>query len=133
VIILTLQKFRKEKSTKIHFSSRAVGTLTGIHPSDHDDGYMGLGLQEEAGKKFGEFFIHPVHCVSGLYNPKTLISELTEEHNMQKSDAEQLVNQLIKGGEIETTDSILRLIKFSSDDTDPYPSSLYQLFKTTKK
>ena len=45
------QTVRKEKPTKIHFSSSAIKALTGISPSDHDDGYMAQGLQVEAGKK----------------------------------------------------------------------------------
>jgi len=111
---------------KIFFSASAIRALTDIWLDfKRDDGYIIKGLQLEAGKKFEKFFIDPIHHVSEVYNRKDMISKLTDEHNMEKHVAEEIVDQLIKGEKITVPDGSLGIMKCSASDRDSNP--LYRL------
>ncbi len=125
---------QKHTNEIVKFSSSAIRALTGTWVDfERDDGYMIQGLQESAGEKFGQYFVDPTKSFSipKVYTRKTLISELTEEHNMEKPDAELIIDQLIIGGKINVPDGSLKLIKLSFAEEDLSP--LFQLFKTRKK
>jgi len=133
-----IKKFRQDIFGKnISFSQNIIQTMPGILSNKYYYTRMTQKLQQEAGEKFAEYFIDPKMCVPVFksYTQMEMISKLTEEHNMNKADAKEIVNKLselppaksrglpadkVKGKGITLpNDNSLCIMKLSSKDKDP--------------
>ena len=120
-----IKNFRREIFGKnISLSQNMIKTIIpGISPDEYYYTNMTQDiLQQAAAKRFKDYFIDSKMCIPVFkyYTRIEMIFKLTEEHKIEQADAEWIVNEFIRGKDINLSDgSSLGIVKLSSKGEEP--------------